>query len=161
MTDKEYKETVVQISGNVLRFLNKNLRNAEEAKDILQESLITLWNNRLSVEKPKAKSYLFTVAYRKMLKIVEQIQIRSERIKNISNFNDIKGIDKTTDYDNKQQISHAVEQLPENMRTCLLLKDWEGYKTNEISQIMSISEDNVKITLFRARRMLRKMISYI
>ena len=85
MTDKEYMETVVQISGNVLRFLNKNLRNAEEAKDILQESLITLWNNRLSVEKPKAKSYLFTVAYRKMLNIVEQIQIRSERIKNISN----------------------------------------------------------------------------
>ncbi|MBO6118570.1 MAG: RNA polymerase sigma factor [Bacteroidales bacterium] len=172
MTDKEYKDTVMQISDRVMRFLVKNLRSSrmntdtglcsgeyyEDARDILQDSLITLWNNKTDVEFAKAKSYLFTVAYRNMLNVLKQTKIRTDRIKEMHNFHDAKAVGRETDYDNKQLINRAMEQLPENMRSCLLLKDWEGYKTSEISQITGISEQNVKITLFRARKKLREIL---
>ena len=67
--------------------------------------------------------------------------------------------DTAAEYDRKQLISHAIEQLSPAMRSCLMLKDYEGYKTSEIALIMDISEDNVKINIFRARRILRKILT--
>ncbi|MBR1775401.1 MAG: RNA polymerase sigma factor [Bacteroidales bacterium] len=161
MTDKEYKEIVMQFSDRVLRFLKKNLRSGEDAEDILQESLITLWNNRANVETIKAKSYLFTVAYHNMLNILKQTKTRGEMVKDINDFDSFDSLKTLNNYDTKQLISYAMEQLPENMKTCLLLKDWEGYKTDEIAQIMKITEDNVKITLFRARQKMREILGNI
>lgn len=161
MTDKEYKEIVMQFSDRVLRFLKKNLRSGEDAEDILQESLITLWNNRANVETIKAKSYLFTVAYHNMLNILKQTKTRGEMVKDINDFDSFDSLKTLNNYDTKQLISYAMEQLPENMKTCLLLKDWEGYKTDEIAQIMKITEDNVKITLFRARHKMREILGNI
>ena len=161
MTDKEYKEIVMQFSDRVLRFLKKNLRSGEDAEDILQESLITLWNNRANVETIKAKSYLFTVAYHNMLNILKQTKTRGEMVKDINDFDSFDSLKTLNNYDTKQLISYAMEQLPENMKTCLLLKDWEGYKTDEIAQIMKITEDNVKLTLFRARHKMREILGNI
>lgn len=151
MTEKEYKESVLQCSDNVFRFLYKNMKSVEEAEDVLQDSLLTLWNNHNSVEKEKAKSYLFTVAYRNMLNVLKYNKIRTGKEETNTEIT-------TNDYDNKQLVSYALEQLPEKMRSCLLLKDWEGYKTSEISEMLNISEENVKIIIFRARRMLREIL---
>ena len=68
MTEREYNECVHQYADNVFRFIVKNLRHEEDAKDIVQSAFEKLWLHRETVENGKSKSYLFTVAYNQMKK---------------------------------------------------------------------------------------------
>ena len=67
MTEKEYNECVNLYADNVYRFILKNLRHEEDARDIVQTAFEKMWRNRDSVENDKSKSYLFTVAYNQMI----------------------------------------------------------------------------------------------
>ncbi len=67
MTEKEYNECVNLYADNVYRFIVKNLRHEENAKDVVQTAFEKLWMNRETVENERSKSYLFTVAYHQMI----------------------------------------------------------------------------------------------
>ena len=67
MTVKEYNYSVSNYADNVYRFVLKNLRNEEKAKDIVQDAFEKVWHKREKVDGAKAKSYLFTTAYRCMI----------------------------------------------------------------------------------------------
>src|SRR3978361_1318637 len=81
MTDREYNECVNQYADNVFRFIVKNLRHEEDARDIVQTAFEKLWRNRDAVENEKCKSYLFTVAYNQMIdhiRKVKRIQLKED-----------------------------------------------------------------------------------
>src|SRR5450432_1659684 len=67
MTEKDYNECVHQYADNVYRFILKNLRHEEDARDVVQTAFEKLWRNRQEVDNTKSKSYLFTVAYHQMI----------------------------------------------------------------------------------------------
>ena len=67
MTEKEYNECVNLYADNVYRFILKNLRHEEDAKDVVQTAFEKMWNNRGRIEMKGCKSYLFTVAYNQMI----------------------------------------------------------------------------------------------
>src|SRR4051812_40293585 len=67
MTEQQYNECVTLYADNVYRFIVKNLRHEEDARDIVQSAFEKMWRNRDSVENDKSKSYLFTVAYNQMI----------------------------------------------------------------------------------------------
>ena len=62
MTVAEYEKCVQTLSDNLYRFALKSLRDEDQAKDIVQESFLRLWENREAVLDGKEKSYLFTIA---------------------------------------------------------------------------------------------------
>ena len=64
MTEKEYNQCVTVYADNVYRFILKNLRHEEDAKDVVQGAFEKLWINRETVINEKCKSFLFTVAYK-------------------------------------------------------------------------------------------------
>ena len=81
MTEREYNECVNQYADNVYRFILKNLRHEEDARDIVQTAFEKLWRNRESVESGKSKSYLFTVAYNQMIDHIrkhKRVQLKEE-----------------------------------------------------------------------------------
>src|SRR5215217_5247234 len=81
MTEKEYNECVNLYADNVYRFIYKNLRHEEDARDVVQTAFEKLWRNREEVEGAKSKSYLFTVAYNQMIdhiRKVKRIQLKDE-----------------------------------------------------------------------------------
>jgi len=67
MTEKEYNECVTTYADNVYRFILKNLRNEEDARDVVQTAFEKMWRHREEVDASKSKSFLFTVAYRQMI----------------------------------------------------------------------------------------------
>ena len=67
MTDKDYNECVKLYADNVYRFILKNLRNEEDAKDVVQGAYEKMWVNRVQVDNTKCRSFLFTVAYNNMI----------------------------------------------------------------------------------------------
>ena len=54
-----------------------------------------------------------------------------------------------------QMIHKAINALPEKQRTVMQLRDIEGKAYKEIAKIMNISESDVKVTLFRARQIIK------
>ena len=55
MTEKEYNHCVNQYADNVYRFIVKNLRHEEDARDVVQTAFEKLWRNRNEVEAEKCK----------------------------------------------------------------------------------------------------------
>ena len=81
MTEKEYNQCVTEYADNVYRFIYKNLRHEEDARDIVQAAFEKMWKNRAAIDNSKCKSYLFTVAYNQMidhLRKIKRIQLRDE-----------------------------------------------------------------------------------
>src|SRR5205085_7775436 len=81
MTEKEYNDCVNLYADNVYRFIVKNLRHEEDARDVVQTAFEKLWRSREEVDGNKSKSYLFTVAYNSMidhLRKVKRIQLKED-----------------------------------------------------------------------------------
>jgi len=78
MTEKEYNQCITEYADNVYRFIVKNLRHEEDARDVVQNAFEKMWVNREGIDATKSKSYLFTVAYHQMidhLRKVKRVQL--------------------------------------------------------------------------------------
>ena len=154
MTEREYNECVNTYADNVYRFILKNLRNEEDARDVVQTAFEKMWRHRDEVDASKSKSYLFTVAYRQMIdhiRKVKRIQLREE-------FNENAKVQNKPANNLKKILDEALARLSETQRTLVLLKDYEGYSYDEIGQITNLSESQVKVYLHRARVQLKEYL---
>lgn len=155
MTEREYNECVNQWADNVFRFIVKNLRHTEDAEDVVQAAFEKLWINRANVEADKAKSYLFTIAYHQMIdhtRKVKRMHYRDEMP------DTALGSGKQPDHYLKKVLDDALATLNETQRSLVMLKDYEGYSYEEIGQILSLTESQVKVYLHRARTQLRNYL---
>ena len=58
--------------------------------------------------------------------------------------------------DRIQLVRKLVDSLPEKQRTCMQLRDFEGKSYKEVAEILQISEDQVKVNIFRARQTIKQ-----
>lgn len=146
----DYNTCVKDWSDAVFRFACKSTGNEEDARDIVQNSFEVLWQKRKDVTPGKAKSFLFQVAYRQSIDLY-----RKQR--KVSYQEEVKD-SRTTSETNpelKRVLDRALSRLDEQSRALVLLKDYEGYKYDEIAQITGLSDSQVKVYLHRARKTLK------
>jgi RNA polymerase sigma factor (sigma-70 family) len=154
MTEKEYNECVTQYADNVYRFIVKNLRHEEDARDVVQTAFEKLWRNREEVDGAKSKSYLFTVAYNQMidhLRKVKRVYLKDE-------FKEEVRVQDRPINNAREVLQHALARLSETQRSLVMLKDYEGYSYDEIGRIMNLNPSQVKVYLHRARLQLKEYI---
>ena len=154
MTDKEYNDCVTEYADNVYRFILKNLRHEEDAKDVVQTAFEKMWRNRGEIEYEKSKSYLFTVAYHQMIDHIRKVK----RIYLRENFNEETRITDRPMHNAKKILEEALSKLNETQRSLVMLKDYEGYSYEEIGQITGLSGAQVKVYLHRARIQLKNFL---
>jgi RNA polymerase sigma factor (sigma-70 family) len=154
MTEREYNECVNMYADNVYRFILKNLRHEEDAKDVVQGAFEKMWVNRQVVDNERAKSYLFTVAYHQMIDHIR----KNKRISLKEEFNENDKGSTAPRYDTKRLLNEALSKLSETQRSLVMLKDYEGYSYDEIGKITGLNESQVKVYLHRARLQLREYI---
>lgn len=154
MTEIEYNQTVRDHADHVYRFILKNLRHEEDARDVVQSAFEKMWMNRDTVDGQKAKSFLFTVAYNQMIDHIRKVK----RVSLKEEFNEeIRVVDKPA-HNMKKILDEALARLSETQRTLVLLKDYEGYSYEEIGQITGLNESQVKVYLHRARIQLKNYL---
>ncbi len=154
MTEREYNDCVTMYADNVYRFILKNLRHEEDARDVVQTAYEKMWRNRLEVDPTKSKSYLFTVAYHQMIdhiRKVKRIQLKGE-------FDDRAKVEHKEENNLKKILNDALNRLNETQRSLVMLKDYEGYSYEEIGQIMNLNSSQVKVYLHRARLQLKEYL---
>ena len=154
MTERDYNDCVNLYADNVFRFIVKNLRHEEDAKDIVQTAFEKLWRNLETVNVEKSKSFLFTVAYNQMIdhiRKIKRITLKDEFKAEVKTYSEpVSNL--------KKNLQDALNTLNETQRSLVLLKDYEGYSYEEIGQITGLNESQVKVYLHRARLNLRNYL---
>jgi RNA polymerase sigma factor (sigma-70 family) len=151
MTAKTFNEWVNLYTDGVYRFILKNLRHEEDARDIVQGAFEKLWMNREQVSQVSVKSYLFTIAYNLMIDHLR----KNKRTDLKESFREEAKVDRSKGWELRQVLNEALEQLPATWKSLVLLKDYEGYSYEEIGQITGLNSSQVKVYLHRARLQLR------
>jgi RNA polymerase sigma factor (sigma-70 family) len=157
MTLNDYNNCVETHADGLYRFILKNIRDEEEAKDIVQDTYEKLWNKRDEIDPAKAKSYMFTTAYHTMIDRIRKSK-RSADFTEVD-FNSHSHTDQYSDI--KEILNAGIRKLPEIQRSVLLLRDYEGYSYEEIGQITGLNESQVKVYIYRARIFLKEFIGSI
>lgn len=157
MTVDDYNQCVDAHADGLYRFMLKHMRDSERARDLVQEAFAKMWLKVDEVNAEKAKSYLFSTAYNTMID-----QIRRDKKKGNYNEVEVQKLSHTNQYSDLNEILHeALETLPERQKSVVLLRDYEGYSYQEIGEITSMSESQVKVYIFRARKALKQYIGSI
>lgn len=154
MTVKEYNQAVDSYSDGIFRFILKNLRDEERAKDIVQDTFEKLWIKISDVNGKKVKSYLFSTAYHTMIDVIRKDS-------RITDFEEAPaGVYSHSEQysDLNEVLQKALTRLPEDQRSVIMLRDYEGYSYKEISEITGLSESQVKVYIYRGRLFLKKFI---
>ena len=154
MTAIEYNLCVDEYADAVYRFILKNVRDKDKARDIVQDTFEKLWLKVAETNNEKAKSYLFTIAYHTMIDAIrkEKFQedfetVNEENYTTHNTFSDLKSI-----------LNKALTKLSDIQRSVILLRDYEGYSYDEIGEITGLNESQVKVYIYRARIILKEYI---
>ena len=114
MTEREYNDCVTQYADNVFRFIVKNLKHEEDAKDVVQSAFEKLWINRNQVDSTKVKSYLFTIAYNQMIDHIR----KHKRVQLKDDFSDDNRTQYQHDDSLKKTLMQALNRLNETQKPC-------------------------------------------
>jgi RNA polymerase sigma factor (sigma-70 family) len=151
MDVKEYNACVQQWSDALFRFACKSTGQVSDAHDVVQNSFEVLWQKRDAVVVGKGKAFLFQVAYNHC--------VNNYRKRARVSFVEAPETTYTqANPDLKNILDRALSQLDEQARSLVLLKDYEGYRYEEIAQITGLSGDQVKVYLHRARKILKEYL---
>ena len=156
MKEISFKNDVLPLKDKLFRLAFRITLNREEAEDIVQDTLMKLWNQRDEWSAiQNMETYSMTICRNLSLDVIE----KKERL-NISldeTVHDRPDTSRTQDEElMKQQqlntVMRIIGQLPEKQRTIMQLRDIEGKSYQEIADIMSINVSDVKVNLCRARQ---------
>jgi RNA polymerase sigma factor (sigma-70 family) len=154
LTVEDYNNCVDAHSDGVYRFILKQIRDKDAARDIVQDAFEKMWRRVEQVEAGKAKTYLFTTAYHTLIDYTRKESRKAaftdadhDKYAHEKQYSDLKDI-----------LNRGLEKLPEIQKTVLLLRDYEGYDYAGIGDITGLSESQVKVYIFRARTFLKNYI---
>ncbi len=163
-----YQKCVLDHKDRVFRYAYYTLRDAADAEDATQEVFIKLWNNYDKVNALKVKSWLMRTTYNHCIDMIRKRQRTSDRHVEIQEFQSFD-IDAPKEGDPRQHIENktlgkrieaAVAQLPEKVRPVFLMYEIQGLKYREISDVLGIPLNTVKVHLLRARKLLQQELKY-
>lgn len=154
MNAKQYNQCVDLYADRLFRFVIKHAKDEERTRDLVQDTFEKLWVRRDEVSFEKARAWMFTTAYRSLID-----QVRRDKKK--GDFDEVaeEAYSHSEHYSDVQEVLHkALETLPAQHKTLVLLRDYEGYTYKEIGEITNLTESQVKVYIFRARKALKQYI---
>jgi RNA polymerase sigma-70 factor (ECF subfamily) len=135
----------------------------EAAEDLCQEAFFRLYEKNMVFPNPdEAKYWLIRVVKNAALNYAKRKE--RERKAYQRAFREINQKQETGEQfllkkEERDEVRKALEQLPENLRMVLILKEYGELNYKEIGRALGISEGNVKVRVFRARERLTGLLS--
>ena len=161
MKEVSFKNDILPLKDILFRLAVRITQNREDAEDIIQETLIRLWNETKKQDIENVQSFAMTVCRNLSLDYKAKKEHQSITFDEDSH----DQIDVTSQPDrlieSKERFSYIqslIDELPEKQRTAIQLRDIEGQSYKEIATVMEISESDVKVNIFRARQKLKERL---
>lgn len=151
MEQHDYNTCVNNWADALFRFACKCTGNEEDARDVVQNSFEVLWQKKDNVAIDKGKAFLFQVAYNQSV----DIHRKQKRVSYPEEMKEQSIYEHNEPSDLKKVLDRALNTLDEQSRALVILKDYEGYKYDEIAQITDLTASQVRVYLHRARKKLK------
>ena len=155
INEKKFSALVQGLSKELYRFAYGLSRSPHQAEDLVQETFLRAWKSIHQLKDVEAaRAWLYTILRREHARLYQRQRpdIRPpEELPEIA----VTGYDTSID---AMVLRRAMNKLPHDYRTPLLLQVIAGYQCNEIAKIMELSPNAVMTRLYRARKMLRSKI---
>lgn len=156
-----FKHDILPLKDKLFRMALRITMQREEAEDVVQEVMIKLWNNRDNWHNiENIESYAMTICRNLALDHLRKhnatiVPLDNTPITPVGSL-EANPYDRIYAKEQLQHIHQIMAQLPEKQRTCMQLRDFEGKNYKEIADILQITEDQVKINIYRARNFIKK-----
>ena len=159
----DIQRDILPLKNILYRLALRITLNSQEAEDVVQDVIIKMWKmgERLN-DVENLESYA--------LRLTRNLSIDRQRMKvnQVESFDELEdfhgGISNSIESRLEQQeridsIRDIMMQMPEKQRSVMQLRDFEGKSYKEIAIALEISEDQVKVNIFRARQFVKSRIA--
>jgi len=164
MQEISFRKDILSLKDKLFRLALRITFDTAEAEDIVQDTMIRVWNKREEWSQfGSVEAYCITVA--------RNLAIDRSQKKDAQNLHLSTEIEEPallpSPYDvlvNKERmklIHRLINELPEKQRVIMQLRDIEGKSYKDIAAMLSLTEDQVKINLFRARQKVKQKYTNI
>lgn len=157
---EKYKHMVFTLSIRIVK-------NREEAEEISQDVFVKAYTNLKSFKgDSKFSTWIYKIAYYASLDVIKRNkkQINSENIDEIYE-GDLGVLQDALSYleekERKSIIKKSLLKLNEDEQVILTLYYFEEMPLKEISEVVNLSLDNIKVKLFRARKKLATILEHV
>lgn len=157
MTAEEFKIQVLPYKNKLFRFAKQLLRSREEAEDTVQEVYIKLWDRKQSLKSYRSiEAFAMTVTKNLCL---DKLKSKRNTAVHMTEY-EVKYEEKEPDQkaelkDAVDFVEKIIDQLPDLQKMVIRLKDIEGYEFEEISRMLEMNINAVRVNLSRARKKVR------
>ena len=155
-----FRNDILPLKDMLFRLALRITLSKEEAEDVVQDTLIKVWNQRERWEEIESiEAFSNTICRNLSLDRIKRKGNSNESLDDIGNFEPAASsnpYEKTQQRDRLALILKLIDSLPEKQRSCIQLRDIEGKPYKEIAAILGISEEQVKVSIFRARQAIKQ-----
>lgn len=165
MKNISFRNDVLPLKNVLYRLALRITLSREDAEDIVQDTLIKVWNRRDDWQDiDSIEAYSLTVCRNLSLDKMKKAGGDNRPISDDETESADTGRDpyeRAAQKDRVEQVRRIVNALPEKQRSCLQLRDFEGKSYKEIARVLGITEEQVKVNIFRARQAVKQKFNEI
>lgn len=159
MQEISFRNDILPLKDKLFRLALRITFDRAEAEDIVQETMIRVWNKRNEwTQFGSVEAYCLTVARnlaidRSELKDAQTVELSPEMEQTDITSNPYERL---ASKERMALIHRLIGRLPEKQRTAMQLRDIEGKSYKEIALLLDMTEEQVKVNLFRARQKVKQ-----
>jgi RNA polymerase sigma-70 factor (family 1) len=158
MIARDFKTNILPVSKKLLRFAAQLLKDEDEAKDVVQDVFLKLWQKRDELEKiENFEAFAMRMTRNRCLDV-----IRTKKTIPISAETDRRMKEETVDVHNHVEFTESanlikklINQLPDLQRTVMFMRDIEQLSYEEIAETTELQLNAIRVNLSRARKKVR------
>ena len=161
MKQISFQTDILPLKNELYRMALRITMNAAEAEDVVQETMMKVWNRRDQWEQIESiEAFCLTICRNLSLDKVRRMDNQTQSLDAAYDPKDL-GVssnpeEQAIQSDRIRLVRQMISQLPEKQRSCMQLRDMEGKSYKDIAAILDISEEQVKVNIFRARQTIRE-----
>lgn len=159
MQEISFRDDILPLKDKLFRLALRITFDRAEAEDVVQDTMIRVWNKREEwTQFGSIEAYCLTVAKnlaidRSQKKEAQNVELTPE----MEEESEISGpYDQLVNNERMSIIYRLINELPEKQRLIMQLRDIEGESYKEIAKILNLTEEQVKVNLFRARQKVKQ-----
>lgn len=165
MKNISFRNDILPLKNELYRLALRITLNSAEAEDVVQETLIKVWNKRDDWDTiDSIEAFCLTICRNLSLDKMRKLSNQSESLDNDTTFKSdpldhsysSNPEEQAVQRDRVDLVRRLIDTLPEKQRCIMQLRDFEGKSYKEIATILNVSEEQVKVNLFRARQTIKK-----
>ncbi|GAA4900703.1 sigma-70 family RNA polymerase sigma factor [Flaviramulus aquimarinus] len=161
MTQTEFLNIVMPFKDKVFRLAKRLLVSTEEAEDATQEVLLKLWKNKAKIQDYKnVEAFSMTMTKNFCFDKLKSKQAQNLKIVHSNYEEKNTPLQKQVELnDSVNWVAKIIEDLPEQQKMIIQLRDIEEYDYDEIAKMLDMNNTAVRVNLSRARKTIREKLT--